>query len=216
MRKFTKKSTEEALLEQLDKPKISSDHAPLIYLHGPLTVDLSSQFVRAVEELKAKGTTVILLDIASQGGDVNALNQILSAMSSDADIKFATYCSAMAYSAAAVILGMGTPEMRFMSPYSTAMIHSVLFDSGFQGIEEHKNEFEFIDRQNTRILEILAKAMKIRSNKLLKTIRDTGARNLWLFPEEALKLGLVDHVGVPDLVVETQVGLRANVFASRS
>ncbi|MCK7507717.1 MAG: ATP-dependent Clp protease proteolytic subunit [Desulfobacterales bacterium] len=179
-------------------------------------MDTASSFCRSSEDLKHRGTELILIDIASPGGDVNALNQILSVMNGCPDVRFSTYCSAMAYSAAAVILGMGAPDMRFMSPFATAMLHSVLFDSGFQGLEEHKNEFDFIDRQNTRIIDTLAKAMKLRPAKLLKTIRDTGARNLWLFPEEALALGLVDHIGIPEVLVEAQVGLRANLMASKA
>lgn len=201
---------------KLSTKSINSEHVPLIYVHGELNMDFSGDFCRAVEDVNQHGSELILLDIASNGGDVNALNQILSTMLGYPDVKFATYCSAMAYSAAAVILAMGAPGMRFISPYATAMIHSVLYDPGMQGIEEHRAEFGFIERQNTRIIEALARAMKTKPGKLLKKIRDTGARNLWLFPEEALELGLVDHIGVPELLTKSEVGLRANLIASKS
>ena len=185
-----------------DGESMISSVAPIIYLHGTITQDMAEGFVRAIEQLKAAKLDGCVIDIASHGGSVLATMQMLSAMRSCSNVKFITYCSSHAYSAAAVLLACGSPGMRIMSPFGSAMIHPVSVGLGDQGIEDHKVDTAFFEELNDRLLMILSKNMKSMSvTRLKKKIRDPGARTWYMFPEEAKEVGLVDEIGIPDIQV---------------
>lgn len=194
---------------------IACSYAPVIYLHGEITAAMAKKFIRAVDRYMENNADLIMLDIASEGGSLFALNQMLSVMDGSS-AKFATYCSSHAFSAAAVLLSAGDPGLRFISPHGCAMIHSILYATDFQGIEEHTAEADFNNRLNDRLLNVLAKNMKTTVAKLKKRIKATGIRNLWLLPEESLEINLVDTVGIPSVRVTPSINLQAVVTATKT
>ena len=198
-----------------DDDDIGSPYAPIIYIHGEITSSMARAFIKTVDKFKANRAELIMLDIASEGGSLFALNQMLSVMDGT-DIKFATYCSSHAFSAAAVLLSAGQKDLRFMSPHGCAMIHSILYATDFQGIEEHTIETEFNNRLNDRLLSILARNMKTTLAKLKKRIKGDGSRNLWLLPEECLETNLVDTIGIPTVSVSPSINLQAVVAATKT
>lgn len=198
-----------------DSLPIVSETSPTIYVHGEINERLARQFVEAVANLRANGITTVVVDIDSPGGSILALYQMLGAIWGSDSMQFITYCSGAAYSAAAVLLTAGTPGMRFISPFGSVMIHGILYDPGFQGIEEHVTETTFASKENARLFEILAANIGTTVAKLQRKVRDCGSRNWWLMPDEAMDEKIVDVIGVPAAKVNPEVVVSARVLAAR-
>ncbi len=192
-----------ALAMDLGTPDLLSKFQPIIRIRGEVDDVMANSFQEAVDELKYnRKLDVAIVEIASEGGSVTACNEILSCMSGSG-LHFVTYCSSYAYSAAAAILSHGDKGMRFMSPYADAMIHGFVTSTGMAPVEEQVSEIHFHEVLNDRFLSRIAKNCGISLKKLKDQIKKTGSRNLWLTPEDALNIGLVDHIGIPSLEIKS-------------
>ena len=186
---------------------ILSPYTPTIYLHGELNAIVARQFVEAVEILTyERKVSAAVVDIATDGGDYFAVSVILSAMAGSA-IAFSTYASGQAYSAGALVLSAGKPGARFISPYGAAMIHGMLIAVSAQGVEDAAGQARFDERLNESMMATFAKNCGLSRGELMERIAKTGGRCLWLTPEEALAMKLVDHIGIPHVTSETQFGV---------
>lgn len=186
---------------------ILSPYTPTIYLHGELDAALARQFVEAVEVLTyERKVSAAVIDIATDGGDYFAVSVILSAMAGSS-IAFSTYASGQAYSAGALVLSAGKHGARFISPYGAAMIHGMLIAVSPQGVEDAAGQARFDERLNESMMSTFAKNCGLTRADLVDRIAKTGGRCLWLTPEDALALGLVDHIGIPHVTSETQFGV---------
>jgi ATP-dependent protease ClpP protease subunit len=76
-----------------------------------------------------------------------------------------------------------------------------------QGVEDVAGQARFDERLNQAMLVYLAKNCNTTIRKLKSVIADDGGRTLWLMPEQALKLHLVDHIGIPVVTQEISYGL---------
>lgn len=182
---------------------ILSKYQPIIRIRGEIDETTAKAFIEAVDELKyIRKLDLAVIEIASEGGSVAACNEILSCMNGSG-MKFVTYCSSYAYSAAAAILSAGDKGMRFMSPHADAMIHGFITMIGMAPVEEQVSEVQFHERLNDRFLARIAKNCGTTLKRLKDRIQKSGSRNLWLTPDEALEVGLVDHVGIPTIQMST-------------
>lgn len=187
--------------------RILSPFTPTIYLHGEITPSTARRFQDALEVLTyERKVSAALVDIASEGGDFFAMATVLSAMASS-HLAIATFASGQAFSAAAVILSAGKEGARFMSPFGAAMIHGILTEVALEGVEDVAGQARFDERLNQVMLQYLAKNCHTNMRKLKSVIADDGGRSLWLMPEQALKLKLVDHIGIPVVTQEISYSL---------
>ena len=122
--------------------------------------------------------------------------EILNTMKASG-IHWITYNKSHAFSAGALILSAG--DMRVMAPLATAMIHGMSGGIGYKGIEEISAEVQHDVQLNDMLLDEIAKNCKTTVAKLKKMIKDSGSRDLWLMPQDALKLKLVEKIGVAAL-----------------
>lgn len=191
------------------KESILSDHEPVIYLHGPIDETLAGKFIEAVGNLTHATSIpipVAVIDINTPGGDVTALNTILSTMKGS-EIKFATYNSSEASSAGAVILSAGEPGMRFGSPFSNTMVHEMLCGTPLEPVEDAKQRMEYVSRQNDAMVAFLAKNCGKTAKQVRKIIKDSGGRDLYMNPEQALAFGIIDKIGIPKFEQQIQLVL---------
>lgn len=180
-----------------DPPSILSPYAPVITIRGEIDQQTAAAFHSAVEKLKhQRKAEVAMIEISSVGGEVFAAFEILNDMKASG-IHWITYNKSHAFSAGALILSAG--EMRVMAPLATAMIHGMSGGIGYKGIEEISAEVQHDVQLNDMLLDEIAKNCKTTVAKLKKMIKDSGSRDLWLMPQDALKLKLVEKIGVAAL-----------------
>ena len=189
------------------EPKLLSPFTPTIYVHGDLDQDVARRFVEALDELRfGRQVTAALIDIASDGGEYFALATMLSALAG-CRIPIATFASGHAFSAAAVLLAAGRPGARFMSPYGAAMVHGMITAHPPQGVEETAGLSKFEEKLNHGLLATLAKFCGTTLKKLEAQLHQGGGRTLWLLPDQAKAMGLVDHIGIPSVTQQISYDL---------
>jgi ATP-dependent Clp protease protease subunit len=188
---------EEMLLET--NKKIIDPHTPTIYLSGEVDSKLAKSFREAVKELEyIRKADIALIVIDSPGGSLLACFEILNTMRAS-KIEFMTYCVSYAYSAAACILSAGSHGKRFMAPLSNAMVHQLSAGTGGH-LEEMRVDLNNFERMNTLFITEIAKNCGKTVKQIQDAISATGFTDLFLGPEEAKKLGLVDEVAYVSLI----------------
>jgi ATP-dependent Clp protease protease subunit len=118
--------------------------------------------------------------------------------------KFLTIAVGKAVSCGAILLSNG--DIRFAGNFSRIMIHNISSISygDVTTIQADANE---INRLNQVFLGLLAKNCGITYSELLAKIKaSTDSKDLWLSPEAALKFGIIDHIGMPELIPHVQWG----------
>ena len=130
----------------------------------------------------------IQMYICTPGGSVSAGFGIYDTMQHiRCDVK--TICVGMAASMGAFLLAGGTKGKRFALENSEIMIHQPL--SGVIGqATEIQIEMEHTMAVKQRINRLLAK----HTGRSIEEIEQDTDRNNWMFPEEALAYGLIDHI----------------------
>jgi ATP-dependent Clp protease protease subunit len=187
-----------------------SEHEPIIYLHGPIDEQLALKFIDAVSNLQhgvSIPVPVAIIDINTPGGDLTAMNTILSTMKGS-EIKFATYNSSESSSAGAIILSAGEKGMRHVSPFGTTMVHEMLCGTPLEPIEDAQRRIDFLTRQNEAMIDFLAKNCGKTVKYIKKRIKDSGGRDLYLSPTEAVEFGIVDRIGIPRFEQQVQLVLK--------
>lgn len=160
---------------------------------GDVTDALAKDFVERVLSISAQDENKpILMYINSDGGSVHALSAMQSIMDSVPN-NFITVALGRAISAGADLLAHG--DMRFVSPYARIMIHEM--SGGIGGhVDDVNTSVEEFMALNTMSMEVMARNMGKTLPQLRAIFKEKG-RNMYLSPEEAVKLGIADHVGVP-------------------
>lgn len=163
----------------------------IIFLNGPVNDHMSEIAIAQLLFLESENPEAdIHVYINSPGGQVSsglAIVDLFNYVKPD----ICTYVTGQAASMGSVFLSAGTRGKRYSLPNATVMIHQPL--SGFQGqasdIEIHATETLFIKK---RINQMLADSTygKTSYEEMVKlTDRDNFLR-----PEQALEIGLIDHI----------------------
>lgn len=130
----------------------------------------------------------ICIYINSYGGSVSAGLGIYDTIK-NLKCDVSTVCVGMAASMGAFLLSAGTKGKRYASANSQIMIHQPLGGASGQA-SDILIESKHILRLKERINKLLAKA----TGKTEKEIEYDTDRNNWMFPEEALKYGIIDKI----------------------
>lgn len=157
---------------------------------------------KIIKESQLSPEKPIIVYINSYGGNVDSLNSLVDTFESLPN-KIVTVCCGSTMSAGAVLLSAG--EDRYITPNSRVMIHKVS-TMNWGNADDIKNEAHEVERINNKLMQILAKNCKKSANQINKLLRDK--RELYLSAEEALKFGIVDYIGFPELVEETTYKLK--------
>lgn len=130
----------------------------------------------------------ICLYINSPGGSVSAGFGIYDTIRKlRCDVS--TVCVGMAASMGAFLLSAGTPGKRYALENSQIMIHQVLGGTSGQA-SDILIESRHMQRVKTRLNKIMAK----NTGHSIEEIEVDTDRNNWMFAEDALAYGLIDHV----------------------
>ncbi len=161
----------------------------VVHLDGPVTKEMAAYTRQVLLHLNdLDSSKPIQMFVNSEGGSVMAGNVIINTMK---------YISAPVYtcgnglcaSMGAVILAAGEPGHRYSFEDTSIMLHQL--SSGTEGnIQDMRVSLEFSERLNKRLMTKLAK----NCGKTFEQLEKDTVRDLWMFPEEAKKYGVVDKV----------------------
>ncbi len=132
----------------------------------------------------------IILYINSPGGSFTAMTAIYDTMQYIKP-QIQTVCLGQAASAAAVLLGAGTPGKRLALPNARVLIHQPAMEGGgyaqASDIEIHANEL-------IRMREWLEETLALHSGRSVEQVRTDIERDKILTADEAKAYGLIDEV----------------------
>jgi len=161
----------------------------IIFLGTPIGDEIANVVMAQLLHLESEDPDRdIAIYINSPGGSFSAMTAIYDTMSFiRPDI--ATYCMGQAASAAAVLLGAGTPGKRHALQHSRVLIHQPYSEGGGQG-----SDIEIQAREILRMRSLLEQMLSQHSGRSEEQVRKDIERDKILTAEEAKAYGLVDEV----------------------
>ena len=143
-----------------------------------------------VEEGHSSDITII---VNSPGGVITSGLAFVDTMKA-AVSDIVVVCIGQAASMGAVILSQGTKGKRYASATSRVMIHQPLISGVIEG---RATDIMIQDKEMNRVKEIVTKLMADSSNITNDEMAAAMDEDNFMEPEDALKMGLIDHVGLP-------------------
>ncbi len=148
---------------------------------------------------RQSGQTILPVVINSPGGMVANLYAMVDILSSSGLI-VATVGVGRAASCGAVLVSFGTKGYRFAAPNSYFLMHEV--SAGEWGKNnELQSTASFVDGVNKRLMEQVSINCGHDKDYFKHIIHERGHADMYLTAQEAMNHGLVDRIGMPDLVV---------------
>ena len=165
-----------------------------IFIFGEINRDISYHFITAVESMIVTSTEPIKLIINSPGGSVYDLFAIIDYMKLVWDkykIPIDVLAVGEAQSAAAIITIAATGRRKALKNTSI-MLHEVQSFSGYGSTSTKKDDLKHTEDLEERIIAVLIEKTKKKSIPYWK--KELERKDKIYFPEEALKLGLIDEI----------------------
>jgi ATP-dependent Clp protease protease subunit len=152
---------------------------------------------------QSTGQPIVPVVIDSYGGQVYSLMSMVANIKAS-KVPVATIVEGKAMSCGALLFSFGTSGYRFVDKRATIMIHDV--SSGARGkIEEIKADAKEGDRLNQLLYREMAANCGKEPEFFLKQIHDRSHADWYLDADEALALGLANHIRVPELKLKVDV-----------
>lgn len=184
---------EQESMLSLGGPEIFDRDGPIWV--NKFTEDSARAFVKQLMYQAQNPEAPIVIHIDSYGGDVYSALTMIAALESIPN-QIITVAFGKAMSAGALLLAHG--HIRYASEHSTLMIHEVSAGAGGH-IADMNTQYTNIAQLNDKLLKMLAKRCKIKGGApALKKLYEKD-RDLYLTPEQAVKFGLIDKIGIPTL-----------------
>ena len=196
--------TEHILFDQL---RISNEDIA-VEITGSIDTECAKATCDKILQLEKKQLKFIPLIIHSCGGNVDDLLTIINTIDT-CTTPIMTICLSCACSAAAVIFALGSNGLRIMAPNSYLMFHeSSMGAEGKQlDIQASNNHFMKIDKMINKKLE---KHIDLESNFF-----EDHCIDLYLSAKDALKLGIANHVGFPEIKLRASLEMSFNVKCNK-
>jgi ATP-dependent Clp protease, protease subunit len=161
--------------------------------------NFTTQFMEAEQN---EGVDMIVVMISSYGGSAHNMLAMRDLIKSS-EKKVATVGYGKAMSAGSLLLAAGTKGFRFSTPNTQIMVHEV--QTGVTGnLTEVKEAVVITQQLDDNVFKLLAedtgKPVKFWKDKLKKI----PGGDLYVSSDEAKRLGLIDQVGTPRLVMFEQ------------
>ena len=163
----------------------------IIFLHGPVETGMADTIVGQMLLLEAEDPNKdITLYINSPGGEVMAGLAIANTMNYiKCDVR--TVSMGMSASMGAFLLSQGTPGKRCALEDAQIMIHEV--SSGTSGKRhDMKRSFDHTEKLNNKLMTKMA--ARCNDDWDAERLAKLCEEDIWLEPEEALEMGLIDEI----------------------
>lgn len=193
-RKQNEDHDEEGDSEAVSGPEIEDENGPIWV--NKFSEDSARAFVKQLQHRSRQDPgSPIVVYIDSFGGDAYALLTMISAMEQVPN-KIITCALSKAMSAGAMLLACG--DVRYASEHSTLMIHEI--SAGTIGhIDDINIQHTNLTKLNEKLMKLLVKKCEFKGGVAALKKLLANSRDLYLDPEEAVKFGLITHIGVPML-----------------
>jgi len=176
---------------------------PVVIRVNKFDEEAANKFSAAMSLAQYTGQTMIPVVIDSYGGQVYSLMSMVANIKAS-KIPVATIVEGKAMSCGALLFSFGSPGYRYMDKHATIMIHDV--SSGAHGkIEEIKADAKEGDRLNQALYREMASNCGKEPEFFLKQIHERSHADWYLDADEALSIGLANHLRVPELRVKIDV-----------
>ena len=161
----------------------------VILLFDQITDDLAQSVIAQLLYLESVDPNAdIQMYICSPGGSVSAGFGIYDTMR-HIRCDVSTICVGMTASMSAFLLAGGTKGKRYALENSQIMIHQPLGGAGGQ-----VTDMAIEVRQGQAVKARLNKILAANTGHSIEQIERDTDRNNWMFPEEALEYGIIDHI----------------------
>jgi len=175
--------------DELGKKHLFSEETRTIYIHHSIEDVSSAMIISKMHEWARLSNAAITIDINSPGGDVDSTVAIISNMLI-CKAPITTRISGIAFSAAGFIAVSG--DTREISSLGSLMLHGPKIlcgeldyvDSVFKYLASSKESYE-------RLISKIEKRCGKKSEFFLERLSN---KDLYLNPEEALEIGLIDKI----------------------
>lgn len=176
---------------------------PVVIRVNKFDEEAARKFDSQMSAAQSTGQPIVPVVIDSYGGQVYSLMSMISNIKGS-KIPVATIVEGKAMSCGALLFSFGTSGYRFIDKHATVMIHDV--SSGAHGkIEEIKADAKEGDRLNQLVYREMAANCGKEPEYFLKQIHDRSHADWYLNAQEALDIGLANHIRVPELKIKIDV-----------
>lgn len=176
--------------------------------------DICEQGVNEFREdfyrLEESDQDIIPIIVDSYGGDVYSLYAMISIIETSYK-KVATICDSKALSCGVILLSAGDKGLRFMSKYAYILVHQI----------SHQYYGKFSDiavsakhcaELNTNLLRLLDENSDNKLGTFEAMLKKHDNADLYLNAKSALRLGIVDHINVPRIKIDSVNTLRTTLL----
>ena len=171
--------------------------------------EFAKKFATDITVAMGTGQEVIPIFIDSFGGEVYsllAMVDVINKAKSDGFI-VATICLSKAMSCGSVLLSQGTEGYRYISEYSTIMIHDV--SSGMWGkIEEVKADAKEAERLNELIYKLMSISIGKPESYLKEIVHTKGHADWFVTATQAVEHNLANHISIPSFNISVSVNVK--------
>jgi ATP-dependent Clp protease protease subunit len=184
-----------------DEHRLLRPDLKIKHLHiTDFTESSATKFVTDFNEIHDSGQEIIPILIDSYGGGVHSLNVMLDVI--DESVKpVATFTLGKAMSCGAILLASGTVGYRYAGKSSRILMHDV--SAGARGkLSEMQNSLTEIKELKRLVFKRLHKHTGTDWEAVLN---NKNNEDLFLSPQEAKKLNLIDQIGVPKVHIKTSI-----------
>lgn len=176
---------------------------PIVIRVNKFDEDAATKFSNSMSAAQSTGQPIVPVVIDSYGGQVYSLMSMVANIKAS-KVPVATIVEGKAMSCGALLFSFGTSGYRFVDKHATIMIHDV--SSGARGkIEEIKADAKEGDRLNQLLYREMAANCGKEPEFFLKQIHDRSHADWYLDADEALAIGLANHIRVPELKLKVDV-----------
>lgn len=179
-------------------------HVPVVIYVNDFTERSAKDFMEKVSAAHNTGQSIIPVVIDSYGGYVHSLVSMMTVID-NSHLPVATVGMGKDMSCGAVLLGYGDTGHRYASKDTRIMMHDVA--AGARGkIEDMKISIKETENLSRKLFQKLAvKCGYKEKNYFLNLMEEKKHLDFYMNSQQARKLKLVDHIGVPDLFVNVKL-----------
>jgi len=160
----------------------------VLFLHGEINSDNVLEHIQALMYLDSESRDPIQMYINSPGGSVTDGFALIDVMR-NIKAPVHTIVTGTAASMGALIAMAGEPGFRAILPNSIVMLHNM--SAGiYRDADSFANYADHVARLKAKVANHIVNCTKIKRRQVPKYI----AADLWIEPDEAVELGIVDKV----------------------
>lgn len=149
-------------------------------------------FSAKLEKIRTLSSESVRVNIRSMGGNVNDALLMYEALQSLGK-PISTHCYGYVASAATIIAQAASNGERYLSENSLYLIHNAVTDIQGNKIQMERTA-QLLGKTDQRIAELYGRHTAMTTEECAELMAQEDGNGSWLTPEEAIKLGLIDHI----------------------